>query len=60
MRARMRTIFTLTRSDGVTFRGDCPAWAYDPSARTPLTVTTERTLWLGPAWPCTCRPGAHN
>lgn len=52
MRARMRTLYTLTTADGAQWRGDCPRWAATVPEGASLTVT--RVLWLGPVWPCHC------
>ncbi len=51
MRKRMRTIYIATNGQSE-WRGDCARWAAE-AARSGCTVTTVRTLWLGPAWPCT-------
>ena len=60
MKKRMRTVWTVTWSDGTQWRGDCPHWAAQPLPEG-ATLTSERVMWLGPAWHCTaCAHGLHH
>ncbi len=59
VKRRFAWIYTLSVPGGGTWRGDCARWAAEAPAGS--VVTRERTMWLGPAWPCAaCATGTHR